>query len=41
MNELAIKALNQYRQRDVLPYLALRYYLSSSAGRQNRWIEDV
>jgi hypothetical protein len=41
LNELAIKALNQYRQRDVLPYLALRYYLSSSAGRQNRWIEDV
>tara|TARA_Y100000310_G_scaffold294327_1_gene324718 strand:+ start:94 stop:1812 length:1719 start_codon:yes stop_codon:yes gene_type:complete len=39
--ELAVKALNQYRRRDIFPYLALRYYLESSAGRQNRWIKDV
>lgn len=40
-NELAVKALNQYRRRDIFPYLALRYYVESSVGRQNRWIKDV
>lgn len=40
-NELAVKALNQYRRRDIFPYLALRYYLESSVGRQNRWVKDV
>lgn len=39
--ELAVKALNQYRRRDIFPYLALRYYLESSAGRQNRWVKDI
>lgn len=39
--ELAVKALNQYRRRDIFPYLALRYYVESSVGRQNRWIRDV
>lgn len=39
--ELAVKALNQYRKRDIFPYLALRYYVESFVGRQNRWIEDV
>lgn len=39
--ELAVKALNQYRRRDIFPYLALRYYVESSAGRQNRWIKEV
>ncbi|MBU2885168.1 RNA-directed DNA polymerase [Gilvimarinus agarilyticus] len=38
---LAVKALNQYRKRDIFPYLGLRYYLESSAGRKNRWIEEV
>jgi hypothetical protein len=40
-NELAVKALNQYRRRDIFPYLALRYYVESSVGRQNRWVKDV
>lgn len=39
--ELAVKALNQYRKRDIFPYLALWYYVESSVGRQNRWIKDV
>lgn len=39
--ELAVRALNQYRKRDIFPYLALRYYVESSVGRQNRWIKDV
>jgi hypothetical protein len=38
---LAVKALNQYRKRDIFPYLGLRYYLESSVGRKKRWIEDV
>ncbi|GJQ58815.1 MAG: RNA-directed DNA polymerase [Candidatus Scalindua sp. AMX11] len=40
-NELAVKALNQYRKRDIFPYLGLRYYLESSTGRQSRWIKNV
>ena len=37
----SVKALNQYRKRDIFPYLALRYYVDSSVGRQDRWINDV
>lgn len=40
-NTLAVKALNQYRQRDVFAYLALRYYVSSVVGWKTRWIDDV
>src|SRR5688572_26538520 len=35
---LAVRAVNQYRRRDVLSYLALRYYLSASNARSDRWI---
>jgi hypothetical protein len=38
---LAIRAINQYRRRDVLAYLGLRYYLESSAARSDRWAEEV
>lgn len=38
---LALRAVNQYRRRDVIPYLALRYYLESSAARTDRWARDV
>jgi len=42
MNEtLSVKALNQYRKRDILPYLGLRYYLHSRSGRSNHWIQTV
>lgn len=40
-NTIAIKALNQYRKRDIWSYLGLRYYLENKAGRQNRWIQEV
>jgi hypothetical protein len=40
-NKLAVKALNQYRKRDIFSYLGLRYYLESSAGRECRWIKDI
>ena len=33
---LAIRATNQYRRRDVLAYLGLRYYLDNSAARSDR-----
>jgi len=36
---LAIKALNQYRKRDVIPYLGLRYYLDNTSARRDRWIQ--
>lgn len=38
---LAVRAVNQYRRRDVLTYLALRYYLHNDAARTDRWVEDV
>lgn len=34
---LAVRAINQYRRRDVLAYLALRYYLDASAARSDIW----
>ena len=39
--KLAVRALNQYRRRDVIAYLGLRYYLESSAARTDRWATDV
>ncbi len=38
---LAIRATNQYRRRDVLAYLGLRYYLDNSAARSDRWAREV
>ena len=38
---LAVKALNQYRKRDVISYIGLRYYLNNSSSKKCRWIRDV
>jgi hypothetical protein len=38
---LAVRAVNQYRRRDVLSYLALRYYLNNEAARTDRWANEV
>lgn len=38
---LAVKTLNQYRKRDIISYMGLRYYLKNSSGRKCRWIKDV
>ena len=38
---LAVRAVNQYRRRDVLPYLALRYYLENEAARSDSWANHV
>lgn len=34
---LATRAVNQYRRRDVLTYLGLRYYLANSSARSDSW----
>ena len=38
---LAVRAVNQYRRRDVLAYLGLRYYLANSAARTDQWANEV
>lgn len=38
---LATKAINQYRARDLIPYLALRYYLDSTCARSDRWASEI
>lgn len=38
---LAVRAVNQYRRRDVLAYLALRYYLHNDAARTDLWAQQV
>ena len=38
---LATRALNQYRRRDVVAYLGLRYYLENTAARADLWATDV
>lgn len=37
---LARRALNQYRRRDVFPYLSLRYYLDAVAARTDDWVRS-
>lgn len=38
---ISVKAVNQYRRRDVIAYLGLRYYLESEASRKDLWARDV
>ncbi|MBI3188139.1 MAG: RNA-directed DNA polymerase [Gammaproteobacteria bacterium] len=38
---IAVRAVNQYRKRDILPYIGLRYYLENSSARRDRWAHDV
>lgn len=38
---LAVKAVNQYRRRDILSYLGLRYYLGNPSARRKRWISEI
>lgn len=42
MNDyLALKTLNQYRNRDVFAYLSLRYYLDNTSCKSDKWISEV
>ena len=38
---LSVRAVNQYRRRDVLSYLSLRYYLDNAAARTDQWAKQV
>lgn len=37
----ARRCVNQYRRRDVVPYLGLRYYLDNEAARSDVWATEV
>jgi hypothetical protein len=38
---LAVRSAQQYRRRDLLAYLGLRYYFDNEAARCNRWAVEV
>lgn len=40
-NNIALKSLNQYRKRDIIAYLSLRYYLDSKSSRTDLWAKEV
>jgi hypothetical protein len=39
--KLAIRTINQYRNRDIIAYLSLRYYLENFAAKSDNWIREV
>jgi len=38
---LALRAVNQYRTRDIIAYLGLRYYFANQCARRDRWANEV
>lgn len=38
---LAVRAVNQYRRRDVLAYLGLRYYFENKCALTDRWANEI
>lgn len=40
-DQIALKSINQYRKRDILAYLSLRYYLDSTSSRTDLWAREV
>lgn len=38
---LAVRTVNEYRRRDVVAYLGLRYYLENICAQSNLWVEEV
>ena len=38
---LSVRAVNQYRRRDVIAYLSLRYYLHNKAATTDQWAKHV
>ena len=38
---LSVRAVNQYRRRDVLSYLSLRYYLANVAACSDQWAKQI
>jgi hypothetical protein len=41
LKRLAVRALNQYRQRDIRAYLGIRYLVDSDAGGADAWARTV
>ncbi|WP_204104076.1 MULTISPECIES: RNA-directed DNA polymerase [Spirulina sp. CCY15215] len=39
--KLAVRAINQYRRRDILAYLGLRYYLDNDCAKNDIWARDI
>lgn len=38
---IATKAINNYRKRDIIAYLSLRYYLDTTASKTDVWAKEV
>jgi hypothetical protein len=38
---LSVRSVNEYRRRDTIAYLGLRYYLGNSAARRDCWAREV
>jgi hypothetical protein len=38
---LSVRTVSQYRRREVLSYLGLRYYLDNAAARTDQWAREV
>lgn len=38
---LAVRAVNQYRRRDIIGYLGLRYYLDNVCAVRDRWSNEI
>lgn len=38
---LAVRAVNQYRRRDVIAYLGLRYYFANTCAITDKWAKDI
>ena len=38
---LAVRAVNQYRRRDVLAYLGLRYYFENTCALTDKWASEI
>jgi hypothetical protein len=38
---MAIKAINNYRKRDIIAYLSLRYYLDTTVSKTDVWAKEV
>lgn len=38
---LSVRAVNQYRYRDIIAYLGLRYFLDNDCAKRDVWAEDI
>lgn len=38
---ISIKAINDYRKRDIIPYIGLRYYLKNQCAQRDIWANEI